>query len=146
MFLNWPKVDILSDHKSINSAEETIRILVIEDEWIVAQNISETLDSAGFKVIGMEVHGEGAMVIAAAEMPDIAVVDIGLKGEIDGITVGRELDELGISVIYLTGNYEKALMEGRSSATDMLSKPIKPEELIASVEKAQERRREKISI
>ena len=61
------------------------------------------------------------------------MIDIGLSGTIDGISVAAELAPLGVPVILLTGNYQRAAEEGRQIAADILIKPVLPSTVIKSV-------------
>ena len=56
--------------------------------------------------------------------PHLALIDIGLSGAIDGISLAAEIATLGVPVIFLTGDYQRACIEGREHATDILIKPI----------------------
>lgn len=112
------------------------RVLIIEDNWSVAEELRRKLASAGFDVVGMAAAGREAFALAEAERPDVAVVDIDLKDSIDGTTVGELLAERGVAVIYLTAFVELALKEGRAHAVDVLGKPYQDRELFAALEKA----------
>jgi two-component system, response regulator PdtaR len=54
----------------------------------------------------------------------LALVDIDLGGTIDGISVAAELAPLGVPIIFITGDYKKASVEGRELAADILIKPV----------------------
>ena len=63
----------------------------------------------------------------------MALIDIGLSGAIDGITLAAEIAPRGVPVIFLTGDYERACVEGREFATDILTKPISVPAFLNSV-------------
>jgi two-component system, response regulator PdtaR len=63
----------------------------------------------------------------------LALIDIGLSGAIDGITLAAEIATLGVPVIFLTGDYERAYVEGREFAADILIKPISVPAFLNSV-------------
>ena len=69
-------------------------------------------------------------------LPDLALIDIGLKGMIDGISVAAELAPLGVPVIFLTGDYQRAGHEGRELATDILIKPVSEKAILRAVASA----------
>lgn len=112
------------------------KILVIEDEWIVGHDISELLTAAGYDVIGVASHCERAFEFAEAEAPDLAIMDIRLKDEIDGITIGRELlRQYGTCLLFVTAHPEDVLKDlgNREIASDVVSKPFTDKELLAAV-------------
>jgi two-component system, response regulator PdtaR len=67
------------------------RILVIEDDLLIATQIETTLTEAGFDVIGLAPTGEEAIELAAKDPPDLAVVDIRLAGDRNGVDTALEL-------------------------------------------------------
>lgn len=117
------------------------RVLIVEDNWSVAEELRRKLAGAGFDVVGMAAAGRDAFALAEEERPDVALVDVDLKDNIDGTTVGELLAERGVAIIYLTAFVELALREGRGHAVDVLGKPYKDRELFAALEKARGRSR-----
>ena len=82
-----------------------IKILIVEDEMIIAANISLQLSTLGYEVIGIIPRGEEALLSIAQNQPDILLMDISLKGNIDGVqTVQIMQKDYKIPVIYLTAN------------------------------------------
>ncbi len=78
-------------------------ILIAEDEGIVARDIQATLERLGYSITGTAASGEEAVNMARYNHPDLVLMDIVLKGSIDGIEAARHIrDELDIPVIYLT--------------------------------------------
>jgi two-component system, response regulator PdtaR len=67
------------------------RILIIEDDLLIASQIEAALTDAGFEVIGVVMTGEEALEVASAQPPDLAVVDIRLAGDRDGVDTALEL-------------------------------------------------------
>jgi two-component system, response regulator PdtaR len=76
---------------SRTQARKPFRILVIEDDLLIAAQIETTLTEAGFDVVGLAPTGEEAIELAAKEPPDLAVVDIRLAGDRDGVDTALEL-------------------------------------------------------
>ena len=111
----------------------TKRILVCEDSDTVARLWVAVLEQSGYKVVGPVSSAEKALEEAYQHLPDLAIIDIGLNGTIDGISVAAELAPLGVPVILLTGNYQRASTEGRQIAADILIKPVLPSIMIKSV-------------
>ena len=67
------------------------RILIIEDDLLVASQIQAALTEAGFEVVGAVTTGEEAIELASAEPPALAVIDIKLAGDRDGVDTAIEL-------------------------------------------------------
>ena len=112
---------------------EAKRILVCEDSDAIARLWAVVLEQSGYQVVGPVSSAERALEEAYQHLPDLAMIDIGLSGSIDGISVAAELAPLGVPVILLTGNYQRASTEGRQVAADILIKPVLPSVLIRSV-------------
>jgi DNA-binding response OmpR family regulator len=89
--------------------ENSARILIVEDDMIIAAHISLHLTNLGYEVTGIESRGEEAIVHARLNRPDIILMDINLKGALDGIeTVKAIRKNADISVVYLTANSDEA--------------------------------------
>jgi DNA-binding LytR/AlgR family response regulator len=114
-----------------------IKILVVEDEMIIAAKISMQLTSLGYEVTGILPRGEQAIQQLKENMPDIILLDINLKGEIDGIETARKVQLLAdIPIIYLTANSDEATFN-RAKPTRpyaFISKPFKQLDLQRAIE------------
>lgn len=85
------------------------RILIVEDDMIIAANISLQLSKLGYEVTGIESRGEDAVNHAIENQPDIILMDINLKGKINGIEAASQIQEsIDIPLIYLTANSDDA--------------------------------------
>ena len=83
---------------------DALRILICEDEIVVATDIKICLDNFGYNVVGIASTGQEAVAMAEDFKPDIALMDIRLNGVISGIEVAKVFsDNFGIPVIYLSG-------------------------------------------
>lgn len=114
-----------------------IKILVIEDEMIIAAKISMQLTNLGYEVTGILPRGEQAIQQVKENRPDIILLDINLKGELDGIETARQVQLLAdIPIIYLTANSDEATFNRakptRPSA--FISKPFKQLDLQRAIE------------
>jgi diguanylate cyclase (GGDEF)-like protein/PAS domain S-box-containing protein len=79
------------------------RILVVEDEMIVARDIIEQLGALGYAPIGHATHGEEALLLAEQHHPDLVLMDIQLAGQMDGICAAQVLHQrFGTPVVFLT--------------------------------------------
>lgn len=78
-------------------------ILIVEDERIVAADIEQQLRKDGYHVPGIAQSGLEAVRMAAELLPDLVLMDIRLKGELDGLTAARQIQHTtGIPIVYLT--------------------------------------------
>jgi len=116
-----------------------IRVLVVEDESLVARDIQHMLRSLNYEVLGVVTSGEMALQKAAASVPDLVLMDIILKGEIDGITAAEKLwEEFNIPVVYLTAYADETTFQ-RAKLTKpfgYLLKPFEERELQTTIEMA----------
>jgi AmiR/NasT family two-component response regulator len=108
----------------------TRRILVVEDENVVALNIRTRLVELGYAVVGMAVTGESALAMieamAAGDRPDLVLMDVKLKGDIDGIEAASAVrDRFDIPVVYLTA-YTDVNIVDRAKITEPYGYVIKP--------------------
>ena len=114
-----------------------VKIAVVEDEMIIADNIRQTLEKLGYEVSEPAIDYEEAIHQIHEEKPDLVMLDIQLLGERDGIDLAHELnDTLKLPFIFLTANADKATIE-RAKTTKpsaYLIKPFKEFDLYASIE------------
>lgn len=102
------------------------RILVVEDESIVALDIQERLESLGYNVPATVAAGEKAIEQAGLLRPDLVLMDIHLQGQMDGIEAADHIRrQFGIPVIYLTANADHPTVE-RAKFTEPFGYVIKP--------------------
>ena len=103
-----------------------IKILVVEDERIVAKDIQNTLRNLGYEVPAIASTGEDAVRKSGEIMPDVVIMDIVLKGEVDGIEAASTIRSLyKIPIIYLTA-YEDEETLDRAKITEPLGYILKP--------------------
>ncbi|MGA9120012.1 MAG: response regulator [Bacteroidota bacterium] len=114
-------------------------VLVVEDENIVAKDIANRLRHLGYQVCGMAGSGEEAIRMAAEDHPDLVLMDIMLRGNMDGIQAAEVIaTHQEIPVIYLTAYAdEKTLQRAkRTEAFGYLLKPFEERELHITIEMA----------
>lgn len=114
-----------------------LRILVIEDEALVALEIEAFLASAGHRVVGVAEDRVSAteLVRRMEPRPDLALVDMRLANGASGLQVAADLAALGIAVLFVTGNCPAE--RGQGLAIGCLHKPFTEAELLAAVATAQ---------
>lgn len=99
------------------------RILIIEDEALVAMELRFVLEDLGHEVIGTAADAKSARMLAAETDIDLALVDIHLSDGPTGIALGRELgQDLGVTVLFMTAN-PGMVREGVAGTVGVLSKP-----------------------
>jgi two-component system, response regulator PdtaR len=121
-------------------SDESLRVVVAEDEAIIRLDIVETLREAGYNVIAEAGDGEQAVTIAAEHKPDLVVMDIKMP-KMDGIEAAEKISPMGIPVVLLTAFSQKELVERASEAGAMayVVKPFSPNDLLPAIEIARSR-------
>jgi len=120
------------------------RILLVEDEVIVAMTLEDTLDALGYEVVGTVDNGPSAIELAEKMNPDLILMDIRIHGEIDGIEAVERINEkMDIPVIFLTAHSdEKTLARVLNTYPyGILVKPFREKELYANIEASINRHR-----
>ena len=114
-----------------------IKTIVVEDEWIVSEEISQLLINNGIEVVGQAEDADEAMKIIKANQPDLALLDINIKGEKDGIELAKEIvRDFNCGMIFLTAvDDEKFVNRAKAvnPATYMV-KPFAPKNLLLAIE------------
>ncbi|WP_292465713.1 response regulator [Methanolobus sp.] len=122
---------------------DNAKILVVEDENVVALEIKKRLTRLGYVVPSVAASGKEAISKAKGFLPDLILMDIRLKGEMDGIEAAQEIwTQLGIPVIYLTAHSDDETLK-RAKQTNpygYVLKPFEEEDLRAVIEVALYRR------
>lgn len=120
-------------------AMKTVRVLIVEDEYILARNLQEGLESFGYQVLGIVDSGEAAIETAINWRPSIILMDIWIRGEIDGIQAAERIwQQLQIPIIYVTGHSDQSTVE-RATLTfpfGYVLKPIRENELYVAIQTA----------
>ena len=117
----------------------SIKLLIVEDDFFVAEEIQASIEILGFTVSARVDNGKDAIKEVMDNKPDLAIMDIRIKGEMDGIETASQLaKDHGIPIIYMTDQsdqetYEKAK---ETSPHAFLQKPVTPITLQRSIELA----------
>ena len=118
------------------------RILIVEDEAIVAADLRQHLRDLGYVVPAPALSGPMALRMAAETRPDLVLMDIHLSGKMDGIEAARRIiRQWDIPVVYLTAHADRETMQraGVAGAYGYLLKPFEGRELAATIEVALEK-------
>ena len=115
------------------------RILIVEDESITALDICQTVRQLGYEPVGPVAYGKDAIKHALSLYPDLILMDIHLKGPIDGIEAATAIrSQHPCPVVYLTAHADRPTID-RAMATEpagYVLKPINDRELHAAIELA----------
>lgn len=126
---------------ALASPGKSTRILIVEDDALVASCITEVLAESGFEVAGIASSGREALSLAEEDRPTLALVDIRLAGPIDGIELACLLREhSGVPAIFLSGLFDTATMRRAEAARPLglLAKPFVPSQVFRAIERALE--------
>lgn len=116
------------------------KILIVEDEIIVALDIKATLQDLGFEVVGLVTNYEDALCFIKKQPPDVLLSDINLKDSKSGIDIARDIQKITyIPVIYLTAfSDEETIAEAvKTNPVAYITKPFKREDLKSNILLAQ---------
>jgi PAS domain S-box-containing protein len=115
------------------------RILVVEDEGIVALNLRRSLTGLGYEVVGVAATAADALELASKGRPDLVLMDIHIRGNVDGIDAAVRLREQGgAPVVFLTAYADESTVERAKQAAPYgyLVKPFSAPELRTTIETA----------
>jgi CheY-like chemotaxis protein len=114
-----------------------LRVLVVEDEVLVAIELTHLVEDMGHKVVGDAISSAEALELAVERRPDLALVDIHLHDGPTGVDVARRIrEECGSMVLFMTAN-QKRVPDDFAGAAGLIAKPYSPhgvKEAIAYVE------------
>ncbi|HZS83049.1 MAG TPA: response regulator [Stellaceae bacterium] len=120
-------------------AAPPVRILVVEDDALVAAYIKDVLEETGFVVPGVASTAAEAFAFVGEILPRLALVDIRLSGSVDGIEVARELlQRFKVPSIFLSGIDDPETLERARIAQPLgfLHKPFRPSQVFNALEQA----------
>jgi two-component system response regulator LytT len=115
----------------------TIRIIIVEDEIIIAEDLRLQLVKLGYEVTGIAKSYDKAMQLIEEDLPDLMLIDIKLKGNKDGIDLAETMkDRYDLPLIFLTSHADKNTVERAKNVhpEGYLIKPFEKEDLYSSVE------------
>jgi len=115
-----------------------MKVLIVEDEALVALTMEEVLDEAGYEVCGVADRPGEALELARLHEPDLAVVDVRLAAGGDGIALAELLAAMGpIRILFATGNCAEVRARARAGQ-GCLSKPFQASWLLAALAAVQQ--------
>lgn len=115
------------------------RILIVEDEWLIGADMQNSLEKMGYDVIAVVTTGEEALKEVKLSKPDLVLMDIILKGKMDGIkTAGKIRSRFDVPVIYVTAHSDKETLN-QAKITEpygYITKPLNMREVSIVIEMA----------
>lgn len=115
----------------------TIRILIVEDELLIAEDMKMQLEELDYKVIGIASSYEEGLHLAQTHKPDIAMVDVVIDGDKDGIELASELrNQLSMPIIFVTSHADQKTVERakKLKPNGYLVKPFNSKDLYSAIE------------
>lgn len=129
--------------------ETPTSILIVEDEGIVARDLQESLTRLGYRVVGIAGDGTQAVALVEQHSPELVVMDVTLRGDLDGIQTARLIHErTQAPIIFLTGHSDPATLQRAVSARPLgyILKPFQEVELRCAIEVAIHKHRADLAI
>jgi len=108
-------------------------VLIVEDETLIAMDLQDMLQDAGYRVIGPVGSVAAAMQIIGDDRPDLALLDVNLGGE-NVFKVASELASGPARIVFLTGHSEQHLPEEHRHRP-LVTKPYLPHTVLAAIER-----------
>jgi CheY-like chemotaxis protein len=125
-----------------------VRILIVEDEQIVGFDLRRRLARMGYTVVALTASGEEAIAYAEQLRPDVVLIDVQLRGPIDGVEAAQHIwTQHKIPVVFMSGYTTVETLERvwRTVPAGYLSKPFFEDQLRAALERTLETRRHQSS-
>jgi DNA-binding NtrC family response regulator len=124
------------------------KILIVEDEPVVAEDIRLTIEQAGYELCGIAPSVNRALELVKKQKPSLVLVDIFLKGNLSGLDLAFELNEKDIPFVYLSANYDHEIMEiaKRTQPYGFVVKPIRKKDLLIALDIAHDRWEQKAQL
>lgn len=115
------------------------KVMIVEDEALVALATEMILSDFGFEVVGSVTNGSAAVEAFARQHPDVVLLDINLRGAMDGCETATVLQsQYGATIVFVTGQADRATRERamESAPAGYLVKPFSPDGLRTAIEDA----------
>lgn len=120
---------------TFQTAGDTPRVLVVEDEFIIALDLMETVQEMGFQVDGPHAGKQSAITAIEQQMPDFAILDIfTADGEV--YPLADRLTEAGVPIIFHSGHVPPVEVQSRYPSSQAAAKPCAPSHLIKMMQGA----------
>ncbi|MEO9474623.1 MAG: LytTR family transcriptional regulator DNA-binding domain-containing protein [Cyclobacteriaceae bacterium] len=114
------------------------RVLIVEDEPLIADDIADALERNGYEVVAIADEAEDALQAVADHAPEIALLDVNIEGDTDGIELAHQLS---IPFVFLTSYYDQNTLDRakQTNPAGYIVKPFSEKDLIVNLEIARSR-------
>jgi CheY-like chemotaxis protein len=113
----------------------SIRILIVEDEILIAEDLRLTLQNIGYRVVGIVSSGPKAVQKARETRPDLVLMDVRLQGAMDGVEAARLIrNEADIPIVYVTAHASVLASVETNDRCTRLAKPFSPLQLQTAID------------
>lgn len=136
-------IDVEKAERSLTEARHelqrvaSVRVLVIEDEAVIALDVADIVRNAGHEVVGIAATEKAAVELAKKHSPHLVLADIQLRGSDSGISAVKEIMQaMTVPVIFVTGYPERLLTGTQLEPAFVISKPFDPDLLRAAIAQA----------
>lgn len=136
-------IDVDAAERSLQEARRelqrvaAVKILVIEDEAVIALDVADIVRNAGHQVVGIAATEKAALELARQHAPHLVLADIQLRGSDSGISaVNQIMQSMSVPVIFVTGYPERLLTGKQIEPAFVISKPFDPDLLRAAIAQA----------
>ncbi|SDD53431.1 regulatory protein, Fis family [Dyadobacter soli] len=121
---------------SLSIDNSSCNILIVEDEYIIANNLEIILTNAGYTVQGSANSVARALDLIGQQTPDMVLLDIYLKGNETGIDLAKQLEELNIPFIYISANDNQSVLEAvkATQPSGYIVKPFREKDVLTTLE------------
>lgn len=118
------------------SSTSTCHILIVEDEYIIANDLELILHEAGYPVLGVADSVAEALTLINQQRPDMVLLDIYLKGKETGIDLAKQLEKTAIPFIYISANDNKSVLEAvkATQPSGYIVKPFREKDILTTLE------------
>jgi len=112
------------------------KLLIVEDQFIEANNLQELLEAAGYNITGIARSVPKALELIAQNRPDLVLLDIFLKGPLTGIDLAKQLREQNIPFVFLSANSDKNTLDAAKATypSGFLVKPFRQKDVLVMLE------------
>jgi CheY-like chemotaxis protein len=117
------------------SAPERPTVLVVEDEFIIALDLSETVQDLGYELEGPYAGNKAALEAIADHLPDAAILDV-RTADGDIFPVADKLAKAGVPIVFHSGHVTPEEMRRRYPDAQACAKPCPPDQLIGALQEA----------
>ncbi|MGB0430359.1 MAG: LytR/AlgR family response regulator transcription factor [Bacteroidia bacterium] len=126
--------------------DDNLKVLIVEDNSLIAFELSNNIEKMGHQVVDTVSTATAAEAIVNGQEVDLALLDINIKGDRDGIAVAKIMEELGIPFIYLTSYYDEATLDRvkETNYAAFIAKPYTELDLKLNIELAKRKSYEAI--